>query len=174
MRVKITASKIKISFFESVQGLIPIRWHKGSIAGMFISLIILFYIKRSSASSKSIDIQTLPEFNLPKSGDNDRCPPVIPESYIVRHKIEGQIYRFYYRLAYDLKLSLALHDDLRPLPKGTLILLYNIIKYNMNTLIDGIEKCGLFKIKYNENYHQIVDTPNGRREYAVFSAFSEK
>jgi len=125
-------------------------------------------------SNRPSNSHDLPEFNLPKNGDANRCPPVVPESYIVRHRIKGQIYRFYYKLAYDLKLSLELYKDLRPLPSGTLILLYNIVKYDMKTLVEGIETCGLFKIHYDESYHQIVDTLNGTREYAVFSAFSEK
>lgn len=93
------------------------------------------------------------------------------EPYSARHQIEGQIYRFYYKLAFDLKLRKSEEQEIRQLPKGTLVLLYNIIKYNMRTLVTGIEKSGLFKIKYDPNYHQVVDTPNGEREYAVFSAF---
>ncbi len=135
----------------------------------------LLEINKLLESSKPNDCPDLPEFNLPKnSNTDDRCPPVVPESYIVRHRIEGQIYRFYYKLAFDLNVSSELHKNLRPLPKGTLILLYNIVKYNMKKLVDGIETCGLFKIQYNENYHQMVDTLNGKREYAVFSAYSEK
>ena len=134
----------------------------------------LLEIKKLLISSKPENSDDYAEFSLPKKGDNNRCPSVIPESYIVRHQIQGQIYRFYYKLAYDLKLALSSNQDLRPLPKGTLILLYNIIKYNMKTLVNGIEKCGLFKIKYDKNYHQIIETPNGAREYAVFSAFLEK
>lgn len=122
-------------------------------------------------SSRTAESSYLPEFNLPKIGVSERCPSVMPESYIVRHRIEGQIYRFYYKLEYDLSLSLTLNKDLRPLPKGTLILLYNIVKYNIKTLVNGIETCGLFKIKYDKNYHQMIDTPNGKREYAVFSAY---
>ncbi len=125
-------------------------------------------------SSRTLDSKYLPEFNLPKTGDSNRCPSVVPESYIVRHRIEGQIYRFYYKLEYDLNLAFDLNKGLRPLPQGTLILLYNIVKYNMETLVNGIETCGLFKIKYDSRYHQMVDTPNGIREYAVFSAFLDK
>ena len=116
----------------------------------------------------------LREFSLPETGNSTRCPPVVPETYIVRHGIEGHIYRFYYRLAYDLALSSCVDKSLRPLPKGSLILLYNIVKYNMVSLIKGLETCGLFKIKYDPQYHQMVDTPNGKREYAVFSAFLDK
>ena len=37
-------------------------------------------------SSRSFDSEHLPEFNLPKAGDSERCPSVVPESYIVRHR----------------------------------------------------------------------------------------
>ncbi len=122
-------------------------------------------------SSRAHAANDLPEFNLTDTGNSTRCPSVVPESYTARHCIEGQIYRFYYKLAYDLHLSPILNKGFRHLPAGNLILLYNIVKYNMQTLVKGIEMCGLFKIKYDPTYHQIVDTPNGKREYAVFSAF---
>lgn len=134
----------------------------------------LLEINKLLESSRADDSKSLPEFDLPKVGDSNRCPSVIPETYIVRHRIEGQIYRFYYKLEYDLNLKFDLNKGLRPLPKGTLILLYNIVKYNMKTLINGIEACGLFKVKYDPKYHQIIDTPNGVREYAVFSGFLDK
>ncbi|MDP1603658.1 MAG: L-histidine N(alpha)-methyltransferase [Legionella sp.] len=125
-------------------------------------------------SSRSPNDQHLPEFNLPKTGTSERCPLVVPELYIVRQGIEGQVYRFYYKLEYDLKLSTSLSKGIRSLPRGTLILLYNIVKYNMHTLIHGIEAFGLFKVEYDHNFHQIIDTPNGKREYAVFSAYLSK
>lgn len=43
----------------------------------------------------------------------------------------------------------------------------------MKTLVSGIEKCGLFNVAYDNSYHQVVDTPNGKREYVVFSAYVE-
>lgn len=122
-------------------------------------------------SSRKEQSLGLPEFSLPLNGETDRCPSVEPETYKVRHGIEGQIYRFYYKLEYDLNLSPSLNKGIKYLPAGSLILLYNIVKYNIKTLVNGIETCGLFKIAYDENYHQIVDTPNGEREYAVFSAY---
>ncbi len=119
-------------------------------------------------STKEKNCLELDEFEI----SNSRCLPVIPEKYVGRHKIEGQIYRFYYKLGFDLKLA-NIHEEIRQLPKDALILLYNIIKYNIQTLVSGIEKTGLFKINYNPNYHLIVNTNNGVREYAVFSAFLE-
>lgn len=125
-------------------------------------------------SSRDVDSEELPEFMLPHNNANNRCPSVKPEPYIVRHQIEGQIYRFYYKLSFDLDLAKSLDQVSRPLPKGTLILLHSIIKYNMKTLVNGIETCGLFKVKYDPSYHQVVDTPNGKREYAIFSAYLER
>ena len=134
----------------------------------------LLETKKLLKSSQSIT-NLEPEFTLSQEGSkNDRCPPVMPEKYIVRHQIEGHIYRFYYKLAYDLELVNNPQQVIRSLPKGTLILLHSIIKYNMHTLVNGIKKCGLFDVMYDENYHQVVDTPNGKREYAVFSAYLEK
>lgn len=132
----------------------------------------LLEVHKLIESSYTPTNNTLPEFSLPpNSNDNERCPAVVPESYLVRHAIQGQIYRFYYKLAYELKLSSLLDQKTQSLPKGSLILLYNIVKYNMPSLVSGIETCGLFKIKYDHTYHQMVDTPNGKREYAIFSAY---
>lgn len=133
----------------------------------------LLHTSKLFESSKEENKNHLPEFELNKKKDNSgRCPAVIPEQYLSRHQIEGQIYRFYYKLAFDLKLTQYSSNEFRYLPCGTLILLYNIIKYNMKTLVSGIEKIGLFKVKYNPNYHQLVKTENGEREYAVFSAYA--
>ena len=125
----------------------------------------LLHSEWTSDNTEPAEFEVPNEFYL-----KSRCPQVTPEPYLARHKIEGQIYRFYYELAYDLQLSDTLDNETRALPKGTLILLYNIIKYNMQSLVDGIEKCGLFKIKYDDNYKHIMDTANGIREYAVFCA----
>lgn len=135
----------------------------------------LLETKKLLKSSHDENGEDLPEFHLP-AGDNKkmRYLTVKPEPYIVRHQIEGQIYPFYYKLAFDLELSPSLNFNSKPLPKGTLIHLHSIIKYNMKTLANGIEKSGLFKVRYNPNYHQVVDTLNGKREYAVFSAYIEK
>ena len=135
----------------------------------------LLETKKLLESSREADSSELPEFTLPSDDSKtSRCPAIKPEQYIVRHQIEGQIYRFYYKLAFDLDLNKSLGLVSRPLPKGTLILLHSIIKYSIRTLVNGIEASGLFKVKYDSNYHQVVDTPNGKREYAVFSAYLEK
>lgn len=132
----------------------------------------LLETKKLLKSSRAEDSQEMPEFTLSLDVDkSNRCPPISPEPYIVRHQIRGQIYRFYYKIAFDL--DVAKDRIASPLPKGSLILLHSIIKYDMETLVNGIKKCGLFNVKYLPSYHQVVDTPNGKREYAVFSAFVE-
>lgn len=134
----------------------------------------LLETKRLLKSLRDPSSADLPEFTLPQDQNkNERCPAVKPEPYIVRHQIKGQIYRFYYKLAFDLALNTE-NPISRPLPKGTLILLHSIIKYNITTLVSGIRKSGVFNIQYDPNYHQVVDTLNGKREYAVFSAYLEK
>jgi Histidine-specific methyltransferase, SAM-dependent len=122
-------------------------------------------------SSRYVENQGTPEFNLAGTNGIDRCPPVIPEIYTARHGISGEIYRFYYKLAYDLFLNELIDKGQKHLPAGSLIMLYNIVKYKIKTLIDGIKASGLFNIEYDQNYHQIINTPNGEREYAVFSAY---
>ena len=123
-------------------------------------------------SSRSEDSDILPEFCLPQDGEeHNRCPSVIPEPYFAQHGIEGKIYRFYYKLAFDLKLSSKENVNSTFLPKGSLILLYNIIKYKISTLVAGIKAGGIYNVKYDDKYHKTIDTPNGTREYAVFSAY---
>lgn len=135
----------------------------------------LLETKKLLRSARPNNSDQLPEFLLSeKNHKNDRCPSIIPEPYVVRHLIQGCIYRFYYRLAFDLALAEESEQNIEPLPKGSLILLYNIIKYDISTLVKGIEKCGLVKVRYDQNYHQIIKTQNGKREYAVFSAYCEK
>lgn len=137
----------------------------------------LLTTKKILKSHQPFNSNDLPEFSFSDKHQNLRFPQVKPEPYIVRHQIEGHIYRFYYKLAFDLELveDITIREH-KPkfLPKGTLILLCGIIKYNMDTLIHGVKKSGLFKISYNKNYHRIVDTANGKREYAVFSAYLEE
>jgi hypothetical protein len=95
-----------------------------------------------------------------------RSPDVIPKPYAASHGIEGHIYRFYYRLDYDLEMP---KKRLR-IPAGTEIVLYTIIKYNIETLIEGIKK-RRFQVLYDPDYHQRLEIHDVRREYAVFVAY---
>jgi hypothetical protein len=95
-----------------------------------------------------------------------RTPEVEPKPYCASHNIEGHIYRFYYRLDFDLEMP---KKKLR-LPAGTEIALYSIIKYKIKTLIEGIKK-RRFEVLYDENYHQRLEMNGVVREYAVFVAY---
>lgn len=93
-----------------------------------------------------------------------RCPRVEVEDYSAPHGIKGQVYRFNYYLDFDLELT----RYKKQLPAGSEIVLYSIIKYKMDTLVEGIRKRH-FKVNY-EGPKQIR-TENGVREYAVFLAY---
>ena len=128
-------------------------------------------------SSRPSDSKEPPEFTLPKEHEEfdrikaERCPQVVPEPYLVSYEIEGQRYRFDYRLAFDLALGAGAASRQFQKPKGSLLTLYNIITYKMTTLVEGIKKGRQFRnVAYDPNYHARVITPNGVREYAVLSA----
>jgi len=124
-------------------------------------------------SSRPDGASSLPEFSLPDNDEsNDRCPSVEPELYTAQHGIKGHIYRFYYKLEHDLKL-ISSSAGTSYLPAGSLVLLYNIIKYDMRSLVNGITKSGVYSVRYDENHHKLIDTSNGVREYAVFCAYIE-
>jgi Histidine-specific methyltransferase, SAM-dependent len=131
-------------------------------------------------SSRPGDSKEPPEFTLPKEHEEfahskeERCPRVVPEPYLVSYKIEGQRYRFYYRLAFDLALGAGAASRQIQKPNGSLLTLYNIINYKMTTLVEGIKQGRLFrKVAYDPDYHERVATSNGVHEYAVFSAILE-
>jgi hypothetical protein len=118
-----------------------------------------------------------PEFLLPEDSDGSdelesassrkrRSPSVVAKPYTASHGIEGHIYRFYYRLDFDLEMP---RKRLR-LPAGTDIALYTIIKYNVASLVEGIKR-RRFKVNYRDDYHLSLGSNNVKREYAVFVAY---
>lgn len=115
------------------------------------------------------------EFLLTKNGKKkERFPDVILDPYIAQHGIKGKIYRFYYKLSHDLCISEKLDDSIPSLPRGTQILLMNVIKYDMRTLIQAVENGMSFKVSYNDKFNAVLKTQNGEREYATFSAYLEE
>src|SRR5262252_3780583 len=95
-----------------------------------------------------------------------RCPVVEVADYTAPHGIKGQVYRFNYYLDYDLELA---RTD-KKLPAHSEIVLYSIIKYNIESLVEGIRK-RQFKVNYDRPIE--IKTENGVREYAVFAAYLE-
>jgi hypothetical protein len=96
-----------------------------------------------------------------------RCPRVEVEEYNAPHGIKGQVYRFNYYLDYDLEM--VRHK--KRLPAHSEIVLYSIIKYKMDTLVEGIRK-RQFKVNYEGAKE--IKTDNGVRQYAVFLAYLDK
>jgi hypothetical protein len=94
-----------------------------------------------------------------------RSPEVVAQPYTASHGIEGHIYRFYYRLDFDLEMP----SKNLCLPAGTEISLYNVIKYDMNSLVGAIRK-RRFEVEYDPEYHLAIETDGVVREYAVFLA----
>lgn len=134
----------------------------------------LLVTKKVLESLRPTDSQKTPEFQIPlKMEESDRFPEVKPELYAAKHNITGQIYRFYYKLEFDLKLVNHFNQNLQPLPSGNLLLLLNIIKYDIISLIKAIEKEMAFKVSYDQSFHMAINTINGKREYALFSAYLE-
>jgi hypothetical protein len=94
----------------------------------------------------------------------ERLPAVAPKSY-ASNGIEGQIYNFDYRLAFDLEMpSLGL-----TVPANTTISLYTVTKFRPETLAKSLENDGFTAI-YDPSYHRCIQTEFGIREYAVFAA----
>ena len=134
----------------------------------------LLETKKLLTSLQPKDNKDLPEFVFSEDpGDKRSYLSVSSEPYVAKHGIKGKIYRFYYKLKFDLMLAETLGKNLQPLREGTSILLYNIIKYEMQSLIQGIEMGTSFKIKYDDTYHIIIDTDHGKREIAAFCAYLE-
>jgi len=96
----------------------------------------------------------------------ERCPEVDVSDYSASHGVKGKIYRFNYILSFPLEMV----KEKRQLRAGSEIVLYSIIKYDMPSLVRGLEK-RQFRVNYNPAYHKAIDTENGRREYAVFIAY---
>jgi hypothetical protein len=121
--------------------------------------------------STNCDADELPEFVLPDErgspGYAARFPTVVPKPYSAGI-ISGQVYDFYYVLSHDLVKPWK-GQDIR-VPKGSKLLLYNIIKYDPGTLVNFLEEKGL-RVQYDPRLNLKVKTANGEREYGVLAAF---
>ncbi len=116
-------------------------------------------------SDRPPDCKTPPEFVLNESIKRERCPDVSPEFYRASN-IEVQRYKFDYRLAFSLAFGSKESSTRISQPKGSRLTLYNITKYNVPTLVEGIKQAGVFRnVAYVPDYHQPVSTENGVREY---------
>lgn len=113
------------------------------------------------------------ESGLSDSENKKRFPELRVDPYAAQHGITGKIYRFYYKLSFDLRLSEKISKDIYPLPSGTNILLVNIMKYDVNSLLNAIKNGMAFNVQYDKKFNAILDTRTGEREYITFSAYIE-
>lgn len=102
-----------------------------------------------------------------KEEKKERCPEVKAEEYIgeglIRDKhIKGQIYEFFYKTKWDL--SMESEGEPLTLPAGTALLLYNIIKFNYETLRDFLDSRGLELVAEPGKPQKV-----GERLYIVFA-----
>jgi hypothetical protein len=121
------------------------------------------------------------EFGLPEDEKNKvkRCPSVHVEEYlgayslhadnnqgdglvVEKKHIKGDIYEFFYITQWDL--SLELEEETLIVPAGTALLLYNIIKFDRNTLIDFLKSKGLEAPSPSVKEYKV-----GERVYAVLA-----
>ena len=132
-------------------------------------------ISHQTPESKALREFELAEEGMPRFGDinNRRCPEVVPRDYQPFDGIRGQVYSFEYRLEFDL--STAIEGVKRP--ATSLVTLYDIIKYDLKSLANGIRRRGIFEVEFIDEGESpdyaalIVETENGKRKYQVFSAF---
>jgi hypothetical protein len=106
------------------------------------------------------------EFTLPTNADEieERFPAVTPQSY-TNSGIEGQIYNFYYKLAFDLEMPI----EALMIPASTAILLYSVTKFRPFTLATYLKNNG-YGVLYTPEYQTHIETQFGPREYAVLAA----
>jgi hypothetical protein len=123
-------------------------------------------------SHRSEEDEEVPEFFIPEEEEDDekkRCPKVEAASYIgeglIRGEhIKGDIYEFFYRTRWGLSLK----GDSQVMPPGTALLLYNIIKFNLDSLIDFLETRGLKAPTRSIETHDIGEGDE-KHVYAVFA-----
>lgn len=119
------------------------------------------------------DSEDAPEFILPEDEreKEKRWPEVVQLDYqgdgLVRGAhVEGQIYEFFYRTQWDLSMNLD-GEELR-IPAETDLLLYNIIKFNKDRLIEFLESKGLFRSRH-EPHPGAINSGNEDRRYVVMA-----
>jgi len=111
------------------------------------------------------------EFFLPRDKDkkDNRCPAVTAKSYqgdgMVRgNHVSGKIYEFFYRT--QTRLTMELEEETLMVPKGTDLLLYNIIKFDLDSLVAFLESKGLTTL-----YSKIYQVES--RYYALLAATTQ-
>lgn len=116
-----------------------------------------------------------PEFVLPKSKaeKSRRWPGGTRRPYegagikiIEGAQVRGEIYEFYYITQW--KLSMKLGDKELTIPKGSPLLLHNIIKFDKDTLVKFLQSKGLYPSREKANPDDISSGKQNRR-YVVLA-----
>ena len=116
-----------------------------------------------------------PEFVLPEdeAKRNERWPGVAQTDYegagikrIAGAQVRGKIYEFYYVTKWEL--SMELDGKTLSIPGGANLLLYNIIKFNKDTLIKFLESKGLYPSRQKTNPDEIT-SGNENRRYVIIA-----
>lgn len=114
-----------------------------------------------------------PEFVLPEDrGEREkRWPAVVEqldylgEGLLQGAHVKGKIYEFYYQTQWDLSLEIG--EEVKRVPAGTNLLLYNIIKFDEDTLIKFLESKGLLQARHTNP--SPITSGNEDRRYAVIA-----
>jgi hypothetical protein len=131
-------------------------------------------------SEEDMEKKEKPEFVLPKgkAEKKERWPGATQMSYegagiklIEGAQVTGEIYEFYYITKW--KLSMELEGKKLEIPKGSPLLLYNIIKFNKETLIKFLESKGLYSSREKPDPDNIA-SGNYNRRYVVLAMTSKE
>jgi hypothetical protein len=135
-------------------------------------------ILKSHQPDKGEESNEAREFFLPEDDEKKkvkRCPSVQVEGYqgdysvraekgtVEKKHIKGDIYEFFYITQWDLSMEMGV--ETLTVPERTALLLYNIIKFDLDTLIAFLKSKGL------EEPHpdSVKEYKVGERAYAVLA-----
>jgi hypothetical protein len=84
-------------------------------------------------------------------------------------QVTGKQYQFYYRTRWDLTMGAG--DDEKRIPAGSYLMLYNIIKFEWNSLIRYLESRGLFSCGVQPVPH-LIPSGDEERLYVLLAMLS--
>ncbi|MBV8855463.1 MAG: L-histidine N(alpha)-methyltransferase [Acidobacteria bacterium] len=127
------------------------------------------FLTQSILQSGAPDDARQPEFTLPKSEKkSERWPQVIGRDYkgagtevFEGAQVTGKVYEFYYITEWDLSMDWG--GKKLTIPKGSPLLLQNILKFNKETLIKFLESKGLYPSRQKPNPGDITSGNESRR-----------
>jgi len=115
-------------------------------------------------SGRSEDAGEPPEFSITDENFRERCPQN-RQPFSTKDDIDCDLYRFHYRLDYDL----ALPERELQIPEGTRLLIFTITKYDPRSLVQFLESQRL-DVAYDTGFVNEYRFPDGVRRYAVLAA----